>query len=177
MSISGIGAYGYPAPGFYQTRRSAKSTDGMTSTGQTDETVQRSQMSSSTFELHISNDEDGEVVSAMCGRDHSITVYKPKDFDPANPVYKAKVWDKDGNAITELDQLYGPDKDTQTSIDTEWLDQVDYLENYIKEHGVDSITVDENGKPTNDDLKDYVSLDVRPMLEAVKGAIGNEADD
>ncbi len=61
--------------------------------------------------------------------------------------------DKDGNAITELDQLYGPDKDTQTSIDTEWLDQVDYLENYIKEHGVDSITVDENGKPTNDDLK------------------------
>ncbi|WP_290155378.1 hypothetical protein, partial [uncultured Dubosiella sp.] len=85
--------------------------------------------------------------------------------------------DKDGNAITELDQLYGPDKDTQTSIDTEWLDQVDYLENYIKEHGVDSITVDENGKPTNDDLKDYVSLDVRPMLEAVKGAIGNEADD
>lgn len=85
--------------------------------------------------------------------------------------------DKDGNAITELDQLYGPDKDTQTSIDTEWLDQVDYLENYIKEHGVDSITVDENGKPTIDDLKDYVSLDVRPMLEAVKGAIGNEADD
>lgn len=100
MSIIGIGAYGYPAPGFYQTKRSAKSTDGMTSTGQTDEMVRRSQMSGGTFELHISNDEDGEVVSAMCGGDHSITVYKPKDFDPANPVYKAKVWDKDGN-VTE----------------------------------------------------------------------------
>ncbi len=85
--------------------------------------------------------------------------------------------DQDGNAVTELDQLYGPDKDTQTSIDTEWLDQVDYLENYIKENGVDSVTVDENGKPTNDDLKDHVDLDVRPMLEAVKGAIGKEVDD
>ncbi|MDE7310437.1 MAG: hypothetical protein K2N87_02270, partial [Eubacterium sp.] len=25
-----------------------------------------------------------------------LTVYQPKDFDPANPVYKVKVWDKSG---------------------------------------------------------------------------------
>ncbi|GJM57760.1 hypothetical protein [uncultured Dubosiella sp.] len=85
--------------------------------------------------------------------------------------------DQDGNAVTELDQLYGPDKDAQSSIDTEWLDQVDYLENYIKENGVDSITVDENGHPTNADLVDYVGIDVRPMLDAVKNAVGTETDD
>ncbi len=100
MSISGIGTFGYPAAGFYQTRRETKSAARAGSAGQIHETLQRSEMSGGAFELHISNDEDGEVVGAMCGRDHSITVYKPKDFDPANPVYKAKVWDKDGN-VTE----------------------------------------------------------------------------
>lgn len=30
----------------------------------------------------------------------SITVYKPKDFDPENPVYKVKTWDAEGN-VTE----------------------------------------------------------------------------
>ena len=30
----------------------------------------------------------------------SITVYKPKDFDPENPVYKVKIWDPEGN-VTE----------------------------------------------------------------------------
>jgi hypothetical protein len=54
---------------------------------------------------------------------------------------------------------------------------VDYLENYIKENGVDSITVDENGHPTNADLVDYVGIDVRPMLDAVKNAVGTETDD
>lgn len=29
-----------------------------------------------------------------------MTVYQPNDFDPANPVYKVKVWDKEGN-VTE----------------------------------------------------------------------------
>ena len=36
----------------------------------------------------------------MCIRDRSITVYKTQDFDPDNPVYKVKTWDKDGN-VTE----------------------------------------------------------------------------
>ena len=100
MSISGIGAYGYSAGGFCITKRGAKNADRANTTGRIDETLQRSEMSGGAFELHISNDEDGEVVGAMCGRDHSVTVYKPSDFDPANPVYKAKVWDKDGN-VTE----------------------------------------------------------------------------
>jgi len=30
----------------------------------------------------------------------SITVYKPKDFDLENPVYKVKIWDAEGN-VTE----------------------------------------------------------------------------
>lgn len=104
MSVYGIGAAGYPmatqGAGCYGTKRVEKKTDNTGSMGQVHETVQRSEMSSGAFELHISNDQDGEAISAACGRDYSLTVYKPKDFDPANPVYKAKIWDKDGN-VTE----------------------------------------------------------------------------
>ena len=57
------------------------------------------------------------------------------------------------------------------------LDQVVYVENFIKENGVDAVTVDENGKPTNPELKDVVDLDIRPMLAATQDAIGSEKDD
>ena len=32
----------------------------------------------------------------------SITVYKPKDFDPDTPVYKVKMWDASGNVTEEM---------------------------------------------------------------------------
>ncbi|NBI91635.1 hypothetical protein D3Z45_13920 [Lachnospiraceae bacterium] len=46
--------------------------------------------------------EDGKVVTAWaCATDNtSMTVYQPQDFDPANPVYKVKIWDSNGN-VTE----------------------------------------------------------------------------
>lgn len=62
--------------------------------------VSKTQMPSGTFELHTSNDKDGKAIGAVCGSDYSLTVYRPHDFDAENPVYKVKVWDKDGN-VTE----------------------------------------------------------------------------
>jgi len=63
---------------------------------------QETQAASGSFVLHISNEEDGEAIGAVCGADHSVTVYKPKNFDAANPVYKVKIWDKDGNATERM---------------------------------------------------------------------------
>lgn len=63
---------------------------------------QKTQMSGGAFELHISNGTDGEAVSAACGADYSVTVYRPKDFDPANPVYRVKVWDREGNTTERM---------------------------------------------------------------------------
>ncbi len=94
MNVNGIGAAGYPAAG-YETRRARRNyADQMCNM------VPAAQSSGGTFELHISNDKDGKAIGSMCGADYSLTVYQPKDFDPANPVYKVKVWDKDGN-VTE----------------------------------------------------------------------------
>ena len=94
MNVNGIGAAGYPAA-WYETRRARRNyADQMCNM------VPAAQSSGGTFELHISNDKDGKSIGSMCGADYSLTVYQPKDFDPANPVYKVKVWDKDGN-VTE----------------------------------------------------------------------------
>ena len=94
MNVNRIGATGYPATG-YETRRARRNyADQMCNM------VPATQSSGGTFELHISNDKDGKAIGSMCGADYSLTVYQPKDFDPANPVYKVKVWDKGGN-VTE----------------------------------------------------------------------------
>ena len=105
MNVNGIGATGYPAAG-YETRRARRNyADQMCNM------VPATQSSGGTFELHISNDKDGKAIGTMCGADYSLTVYQPKDFDPANPVYKVKVWDKGGN-VTERIQ-----KDEKTGLE------------------------------------------------------------
>lgn len=86
----------------YGTGRTRQKAAGTSNAEQTFEIVQKSQMPSGTFELHISNEMDGESIGAVCGTDYSVTVYKPKDFDAANPVYKVKIWDKEGNATERM---------------------------------------------------------------------------
>ena len=99
MSVSAITTN---HPTGYETRKTqrtpsennfAKSMAGMTRANKTGATVA----------LHGSDEETGDIavsswVDVVNGS--STTVYKTKDFDPENPVYKVKTWDKAGN-ITE----------------------------------------------------------------------------
>lgn len=78
---------------------------------------QKTQASSGGFVLHISNEEDGKAIGAMCGADHSVTVYQPKDFDAVNPVYKVKIWDKDGNATERMVDISKVDPKNSDFID------------------------------------------------------------
>lgn len=53
--------------------------------------------------LHITDTETGDTAisawaDAVAGT--SVAVYRTQDFDPANPVYKVKIWEKDGT-VTE----------------------------------------------------------------------------
>lgn len=86
----------------YGTGRTKQKAIETSSKEQIFEPVQRSQMAGGAFELHISNETDGEAIGAACGTDYSVTVYKPKDFDAGNPVYKVKIWDKDGNTTERM---------------------------------------------------------------------------
>ena len=112
MSIYGIGTAGYPVTG-YEPRKTQRRNNA----SEMGSVTQTSQMPSGTFELHISNDTDGEAVGAICGSDYSMTVYQPKDFDPANPEYKVKVWDKEGNVTERMVDV--------SKVDTRSSDYVD----------------------------------------------------
>ena len=101
MSVSGIGTAGYPVAG-YETRKTERNVAGGNFAKQAAEAAQATGQTS-TATLHGCDEETGDI--AICSNvdvvnNSSITVYKTQDFDPGNPVYKVKTWDKDGN-VTE----------------------------------------------------------------------------
>ena len=99
MSVNRIGTIPNPLAGY--TTGKTKKPQAENAFALQNHTVQKSQMPGGAFVLHYFDNEEGDrSLGAACGTDYSVTVYEPKDFDPANPVYKVKLWDKDGN-VTE----------------------------------------------------------------------------
>lgn len=92
MNVGGVNTI-YPLG--YEMRRTAAA--GKTYAGN----MGKTEGVKSSFDLHISNEEDGTAIGSSADRNGSVTVYKPKDFDPANPVYKVKAWDSAGNVTEE----------------------------------------------------------------------------
>lgn len=121
MSVNGIGqagpfSRGCPVTG-YETKGIEKNTVGGTFGGRMEQ-VRKSQSSGGNFVLHYFDNEEGDrSVSACCGEDYSVTVYEPKDFDPDDPVYKVKVWDKDGNVTERMVNVSGIDPKNSDFID------------------------------------------------------------
>lgn len=98
MSVSGIGSTGY-SMAWYNTRKTEKNVSGTSFAAQAAQTTAQT----SPIILHGSDKETGDiavVAEAYVVDSSAITVYKTRDFDPNNPVYKVKTWDKDGN-VTE----------------------------------------------------------------------------
>lgn len=96
MSVGGIGAAGYPAAG-YETRRTERNVAGGNFAKQAAEAAQ------ATATLHGAEEGSGDITvfsGAEIVSGSSYSVYKTQDFDPENPVYKVKTWDKSGN-VTE----------------------------------------------------------------------------
>ncbi len=109
MDVGGIKSSNYPA--WYNAGRTEKSTAKNTTQNTADfagQITQRKQAAGTQPELvlHGNNDADegeivvGSSVNALTGV--SIAVYKPQDFDAANPVYHVKTWDADGNMTERM---------------------------------------------------------------------------
>lgn len=60
-----------------------------------------------------------------------------------------------------------------STIGKEWYEQVDYLQKYILENGVDSIKTDKQGKAENDDVLSGCTITIDEYLRLVKDAITN----
>ena len=102
MSISGIGAAGYPASG-YETKRTERNVAGGNFAKQVAEAAQAAGKATAT--LHGADEGSGDIaVSSWADvvSGSSISVYKTQDFDPENPVYKVKIWDKSGNVTEQM---------------------------------------------------------------------------
>lgn len=103
MGVSGIGSTGYITG--YEARRTTGNTVSKNFAGQMGN-ISNAKKSSQPITLHWFDHEDGDTpigASAVGGTDGgSVTVYKPMDFDPANPVYKVKIWDAAGNVSERM---------------------------------------------------------------------------
>lgn len=113
MSVSGILSARYMTTGD-ETRRIQRNAIGKSFAGQMND-VQSAHGTGIT--LYISNPEDGEAIGSMGDHDSSVTVYKPKEFDSANPIYKVKIWDAAGNMTERMVDI--------SKIDPENCDEID----------------------------------------------------
>lgn len=95
MSVAGInGTANYPA---YTQGKATRNVSNSSFSQQINQTK-----AVGVHTLHWFDTSEGDKPLGALGDkgNSSITVYKPKDFDPENPVYKVKTWDAEGN-VTE----------------------------------------------------------------------------
>lgn len=55
-------------------------------------------------------------------------------------------------------------------INKEWFQQVEYLEDYIEENGMDKIELDKDGKAKNSDIKTGCTISIEGFLKALDDA-------
>lgn len=94
MNVDGIGNH-YLAAG-YEVRRTEKDAAGRSYAKQAAEAAH-------TAALHGAEEGTREIVVSSWAdvvSGSSMSVYRPQDFDAANPVYKVRTWDRSGN-VTE----------------------------------------------------------------------------
>lgn len=100
MSVSGIGSYNYTNYNQNGVNRSKSNSIGNTN-GQ-----QQSTMGAvSSFTLHgVGDAEEGDTLLGAIagGGQSSMSVFKTKDFDPKNPIYKVKIWDRQGHTTEKM---------------------------------------------------------------------------
>lgn len=92
--------------------------------------------------------------------DVSIDEYGAKSFDGSISGSKK-----------ELGDAYN--MKSYSEIGREWYEQIESLEDYIVEKGIDSIELDENGKAINTDLKAMCTISIDEYLTLTKEAKDN----
>lgn len=84
-----------------------------------------------------------------------------------------ETYTKDGEATTKKTLKDDYAMKSASAIGKEWWEQAEFLENYVKENGLDGITMDEEGKPTNEDILTGCTMNIKPYVEAMKAAKDN----
>lgn len=102
MSVSGIGVADCQMLQ-YETRKTERNVAEGSFAKQAAEAAQAA--GQATAILHGADEGTGDITIfsvAEVVSGSSISVYKTKDFNPENPVYKVKIWDKSGNVTEQM---------------------------------------------------------------------------
>lgn len=79
---------------------------------------------------------------------------------------------KEGKSKKE--QKYDYNMKDASGIQKEWFEQIEFLEDYIKENGIDAVELDKKtGKPTGDDVLAGCTINLTTIMEAVNNAAEN----
>ncbi|MDE7282874.1 MAG: hypothetical protein K2N85_04740 [Lachnospiraceae bacterium] len=102
MSVNEIGVAGHPMTE-YETRKTERNSTGGNFAKQAAEAAHAA--GQATAVLHGAEERSGDITifsGAELVSGSSYSVYKTQDFDPENPVYKVKIWDKSGNMTEQM---------------------------------------------------------------------------
>lgn len=111
----------------------------------------------------------GTTESATVESDGSeITATLTKDADGKLTGVNIDEVSEDGQSKKDLGDDYGMKK--ASPIGKEWYEQVEYLENYILENGVDAVKTDSEGYAENEDLKSGCTINISNFMKAVDEA-------
>lgn len=75
---------------------------------------------------------------------------------------------KEGESKKDAGDDYGMKK--PSSIGKEWYEQVEFLENYILENGVDAVKLNADGYAENEDVKSGCTINLKDIMKAVDEA-------
>lgn len=108
-------------------------------------------------EAEITEDSGDKIIAYVSEKDGQIKDIKIDEIKT------------DGTSKRAAGEDYG--MKAASTIQKEWVDQADFLEKYMIEHGVDSITVDEEGKTDQEDVLSGATMTPKYFVEVVKKAM------
>lgn len=106
--------------------------------------------------------------ATVTGSDGSETTAEITKEDGKVTGISIDVVDKDGNSKKEAGSDYAMKK--ASTIGKEWDEQVSFLENYMLEHGIDSVKLDSDGYAESEDVKSGCTINLTDIMKAVDEA-------
>lgn len=107
-----------------------------------------------TSTAHVDSD-FGEITATVTKEDGKITAISIDQ-------------DSDGKSKKELGDDYG--MAAASSIGKDWAAQVEFLEKYLVENGIDSVKLDADGYAEEEDVKSGCTINLKDIMEAVDEA-------
>lgn len=115
--------------------------------------------------------ETKELTGTAESKDQTTTVKITKEGDKVTNVSIDETYTgKDGEQTTKKTLKDDYNMKSASSIGKEWYEQIEFLENYLKENGADNITLDDSGKATNEDVLTGCTIGIEQYIEAYKNA-------